>query len=190
MPSVVRALRAVAVPVRVIADIDVLNDEGTLRALVDALEGEWASIESDWRLLDSQVRSMGSPPLLSTIREQIERVLDEADESRLTSELTKSIRDLTKSQGGWSLVRATGGIRAVPAGDATQAAERLLDSLANLGLFVVSVGELEDWARDVGGHGPGWSTEALERGVHQQSAGHSEFVLRVAESLGAHGQSG
>lgn len=95
MPNVVRALRAVAVPVRVIADLDVLNDQGTLRALVEALEGEWSSIEPDWRVLDSQVRNMGSPPLLSAIREQIERVFDEAGESRLNSDITKSIRDLT-----------------------------------------------------------------------------------------------
>lgn len=85
-------------------------------------------------------------------------------------------------------MRDTGGIRAIPAGDATQAAERLLDSLATLGLFVVPVGELEDWARYVGGHGPAWATEALERGVHEESGVHSEFVLRVGESLGAYRQ--
>lgn len=183
MASVVKALRMVDVPVRVVADLDVLNEQGVLRGIIEALDGDWSDFEADWRVLDAQVRQLGGPPLLSSVEEQVREVFAEADEERLTPGVTEKIRALTKIEGGWSRVRATGGAQAFPPGEATQAGERLLEALGDLGLHVVPVGQLEDWGRDIAGHGRMWVTKALEQGVHNREDGHVDFVLKLAAAL-------
>lgn len=160
---------------------DVLSESRTLRSIVEVLGGEWSTFETDWRMLDAEVRRLGAPPLLSTVREQVEKVFTEAEQTRLSREIADKVRDVTRTESGWSRVRALGGEQAFPAGQATQAGERLLGGLANLGLWVVPVGELESWAKDLGGHGPSWVTKALEEGVHERAGGHVDFVLRIGK---------
>lgn len=181
MASVVQALRMVDVPVGVVADLDVLDDGGVLSAIIEALGGSWSNFEGDWRVLDAQVRQLGGPPLLATVREQVEEVFAKASEERLTPAITEKVRRATRIEGGWSRVRATGGTQAFPSGQATQAGERLLEGLRNLGLYVVPVGQLEDWAKDIAGHGRVWVTKALEEGVHEREGGHVDFVLSLAQ---------
>jgi hypothetical protein len=58
----------------------------------------------------------------------------------------------------------SGGIYTLPR-DARQQADALLAGLAEYGLFVVPVGELENWLPEleVGGHGPEWLTQVFHR---------------------------
>lgn len=56
-----------------------------------------------------------------------------------------------------------------------------MEGLRNLGLYVVPVGQLEDWAKDIAGHGRVWVTKALEEGVHEREGGHVDFVLSLAQ---------
>lgn len=46
---VIRALRAIAVPVLVIADFDVLNEETVLSGLVEAAGSDWAELRDLWK---------------------------------------------------------------------------------------------------------------------------------------------
>ena len=55
LPLVVRALREVDVPVRAVADFDILADEQPLRSVVEALSSDWATVESDWRTVKASV---------------------------------------------------------------------------------------------------------------------------------------
>lgn len=57
MKTVIEALRAVDVPVRAVADFDVLREKEPLRSIVQGLGGEWASVEDDWRVLKSALDS-------------------------------------------------------------------------------------------------------------------------------------
>lgn len=41
----------------------------------------------------------------------------------------------------------------------------MCEKLAKCGLFVVPVGELEGFARSVGGHGPKWVNSVLEKNL-------------------------
>lgn len=51
----------------------------------------------------------------------------------------------------------------LPAGDATAAYRRLNQILNDAGIYVVPVGELECFIKDVGGHGPEWTNKVLEQ---------------------------
>lgn len=55
------------------------------------------------------------------------------------------------------------GYTAIPRGDATAAFGRLNQACKNCGIHIVTVGELECFVKEVGGHGPEWVNTVLER---------------------------
>jgi len=183
VPTVIDALSALDVPVRAVCDIDVLREQGLLRRLIEALGGQWADVERDWRIVKSNVDGIRRQnPTLAEVRAGIAGVLDESEEVRLTEHLSRRIRDLIKADDGWTALKAAG-FAATPPGDATAAIHRLDTQLRTLGLFVPPVGELEGWDREVGGHGPPWVVEAMRNGIHQQQGALADFVTSIAASV-------
>ena len=63
----------------------------------------------------------------------------------------------------------------------TIACNNLFESFERLGLFIVPVGELEGFARSVGGHGPRWVNSVLIRDLANdpELEGAREFVKKV-----------
>jgi hypothetical protein len=163
MPVVVDALRAVGVPMAVIADFDVLRDQVPLEAIYSRLGGTWSDIEGDWHVVRSAIDDMGAAPLVSSAREDLDRILVEA--ASRGSRLARGIRNATRVDDGWATDKR-GGLAALPSGDASTRATELLARLSAQGLFVVEVGELERWAPGVGGHGPTWVVEVLNQDLH------------------------
>ena len=98
----------------------------------------------------------------------------------------------TRVRQGWGSVATAcwrNRVAAVPQGEASAAADRLLRNLSGAGIFVVDVGELERWVPDIGGHGPSWCTAVLAAGRHEDPAlAARDFVERVASSVGLVGQ--
>ncbi len=185
MPTVISALRAVSVPVKVVADFDVLRDKGTFRKIVESLGGAWNSIESDWNILTSALQSKLKAPSISYVREEIDKVFAAAPEQTLQKEDSEKIKQLTKVASAWDEVKRSG-THAVPAGDATQSLKTLLEKLRVLGLFVVKVGELESFVREIGGHGPTWVNEVHRRKFHTDPSRTEEarkFMKAVGESV-------
>lgn len=76
-----------------------------------------------------------------------------------------------QSHGLWDSVKNQGSA-AVPIGEPTIAARRLLDTLQEIGVHVVPVGEMEGFDRSQSLHGAPWVSHALERGVHQEQVVH------------------
>jgi ABC-type cobalamin/Fe3+-siderophores transport system ATPase subunit len=180
-PLVIRALRAVSVPVAVVADFDVLREEPLLRQIAVALEGDWEQIRPLWNPVAAAISAMGNAPTLVTAREAVTEVLNAAEGSRLSRDDAQAIRDATRVDDGWGRVKQ-GGLAMLPQGETSERAALLLNALSELGLFVVPVGELERWATDVGRHGPAWVSEALERNRHVENAeAPREFVTRVTD---------
>jgi hypothetical protein len=185
MPTVINALKAVSVPVKVVTDFDVLRDKGTFRRIVESLGGEWNSVESEWQIVTSALRNKSKSPSISYVREEIDKVFVKAPEQTLRKEDAEEIKRLTKVASGWDEAKRSG-INAVPAGDATQSLRILLEKLHRLGLFVVKVGELESFAREVGGHGPTWVNEVHRRKLHTDPSRTEEarkFMKAVGESI-------
>ena len=50
----------------------------------------------------------------------------------------------------------------MPPGDATSAFNNLNNILQENGIYIVPVGELECFIKDIGGHGPEWTNKVLE----------------------------
>ena len=118
---------------------------------------------------------------MGDVRNEIEDCLGQDDTQRLTEAQTRRVKDVVKSTDGWRHVRGSG-VAAIPNGEARQAADRLLSSLAELGLFVVPVGALEGWVPEIGGHGPAFVSAALDARAHETNGDLKDFVLGVAQS--------
>jgi ABC-type cobalamin/Fe3+-siderophores transport system ATPase subunit len=169
MPTAISALAPMGVPVAAILDIDVLRDANLLERIVTALHGDWELLRQDWSILAAAVGQMPiDAPTIESVRAQMEGILGEDPTVSLQEEQTRRIREITRSRDGWRRVREAG-VSALPHGDATAAANRLLDGLAAIGAFVVAVGSLEGWAPEIGGHGPAFVDQALSVQVHKRS---------------------
>jgi energy-coupling factor transporter ATP-binding protein EcfA2 len=162
LPVVVRALAQLGVPLRVVADFDVLNDKHPLKAIVEASGLDWALLESDFRLVKDSV-DQKKPELESAdVDTAIRAVLDDISDGSFPREAKREIKGILDRTSAWSIAKKVG--RAfVPSGAATQALNRLLGNLRAGGLFVVEVGELEGFDRASSGHGPKWVNQSIQK---------------------------
>ncbi|MBK9162520.1 MAG: AAA family ATPase [Acidobacteria bacterium] len=162
LPVVIRALREVDVPVRAVADFDVLSEKEPLKTIVEALGIEWAGIRSDWLLVKSAVD--GKKPDLSTdeVKKEIEELLSAVTSTTFPPSTKADIQKVLRRTSAWANAKLVGKAF-VPSGDPSMACERLLSNLRTGGLHVVEVGELEGYVRTVGGHGPRWVNAVLTR---------------------------
>ena len=181
MSSVVDALRAVSVPVVVVADFDVLRNPTDVAKIVGSLGGDFTRCETDLKVVASALTSDEKPLRKLTLKDELNRQLDAFPNEALSRQEVESLRTLMKAESGWDKAKRSG-LQAVPQGDAYRACERLLAGLRETGLCVVPVGELERFAPSVAGHGPSWVSAVLEQKIHE-SPGHDalEFVKGIRE---------
>jgi len=164
LPKAVRAVTQFGVRTGVIADLDLLADSDLLADLIGALRGHWTAYEKDYKIVSSAVADLAVSPEVSSVREQLHRLLD-GKGGRLDAATAKAAKRLLGVRSGWQEIKL-GGLARLPAGDASRAARSLLDGIAGLGLFLVPVGELERWVTVIGGHGPEWLSKVLEGNRH------------------------
>jgi hypothetical protein len=190
LPKAIRVLDSLSVPIAAVADIDVLRDEALLKKIVEALDGDWTeAMATDFGVVSSAVKQLpAAAPVIRDVSDQISQTLGEDMSARLTEEHSRRIRAITKSSDGWRLVRDSGGLNAIPNGDARSSAERLVEALADTGLFVVRDGALEHWAPTIGKDGPAFVSAALAQDVHRENAALHAFVTRIATFLAAPGE--
>lgn len=180
MARVVAALRALNVDVKLIPDIDVLNDEEVLKGIVDAYGIEWETIKVDYRILVSNLHSAREKIDRSVAKTTIQQILDGKTDQCLSSEEIKQIQETVKTISKWDNIKKMG-IHAIPAGDATAAFMRLNTVLKAAGIYLVPVGELECFIKEVGGHGPAWVNNVLENYPDFDNAVYNEIIEFVSE---------
>lgn len=171
LAKVASALGAVAVPVVASPDLDVLNDEATLRRLAESLGGDWSAMEGDYRVATQQFRAPREPVPVVSVRNAIDRYLGSVLESNPRRQwdnvLKNEVRTITRSGGNpWSALKKYGEVAFQ--GESAAAAARLLDLLEANGVVPVRVGELERFGASLGvAKGAGWLPAALDAGVHR-----------------------
>jgi ABC-type branched-subunit amino acid transport system ATPase component len=164
MPVVIRSLMNLGVPVTVIADFDLLNDEHPLRPIVAAVGGDWAALEQGWRAVKSAIEDKKPELSSEEVTNEITQVLAGIDDRIFPSNAGRAIRKILARSSPWATAKQAG--RAfVPNGEATARFDALMEQLHGLGVFVVEVGEIEQFVKSVGNHGPSWVNTALERNL-------------------------
>lgn len=188
MSKLVDTLKALDVPVSVIADIDVLNEENTFKALVDKLGGMWSDIQPHWHTVTQAVLSK-RPPLNATqvkglITEKIDKVGGTAE---FPQAIERGIKNIFKTVSPWSALKQSGR-RGLPSGEPTTQYDQLADKCAAIGLWIVPVGEVEGFCQSLGSHGPGFVEKVLETkdlAKDAELAEAREFVAKIWQRAGS-----
>jgi len=168
MRTIVTALRAIGVPVRVVADFDVLRDQMDLQRLFESLGGVWSAVERDWKIVKAAVDDRRAQLATEDVKEEITDILDGIRSSVFPEDKAVQIRDVLKKASAWGEAKRVGKAF-LPSGDATVAYQALNKGLREKGLYVVEVGELERFCPTIAGHGPGWVTDVLARDLSNDS---------------------
>lgn len=158
MPVVIDALNAVGMHPTVVVDIDLLNDEMIARKILSSCGGNWDDVSADYRIVSSQITASKKP----IERETLEKQLALSESPTLSSDEIRQIRAILNQPNPWALVKKYGE-RGIPSGDATLAFQRIKEEFARRCIFLVPVGELEGFIKAVGGHGPEWVNNVLDK---------------------------
>lgn len=155
-------LRSLDVPVSVIADIDLLNDEGTFKNLFQKLGGNWADVSPHWKAVVEAVEKQ-RPPLNA---EQVAKLIGDqlqgvSGTKEFPVEKERAIKEVFKTVSTWGAMKRSGR-SALPAGEAIKHFDALTAKCSEKGLWIVPVGEIEGFCRSVGAHGPGFVERVLE----------------------------
>ena len=181
IPSVVTALRAVSVPVIVVADFDILRDAADMRRTVTSLGGNFEDFRADLAMVSAALESDVKPLRRLTLKDEISQRIDALPNETLTAREADALRAVIKAENGWDKAKRAG-LSAVPQGPAYEACARLLAALERLGMLVVPVGELERFAPGVPGHGPGWVTAVLEQKLHEAPSTDARLFVSAIRS--------
>lgn len=186
IPLVARSLQKIGVVTRAIVDFDILAEEHTLKQTVDALGGDWETIQQNWRTVKQSIEQKGQPLRIDHVRQEIDRVLsgEEGQTVHLSENGAERIKEVLRAGSAWREAKRSGK-SFVPGGQARQALDQLLADLRRIGLFVVDVGELERFVPSVGNHGWKWLAEVLEKDLRADSLLREarEFVGQLLDSL-------
>lgn len=162
MAKIASSLRVLNIDIRLILDMDILNEKNTFKSILDVYGIEWSSVEKDYNIIVSSLDTKRVKIGRDEARLKINNVLDNAKGEELTDEEMRRIRSAVKVNSKWDDLKSMG-VCAIPNGDATTSFNRMNDRLLSNGIYIVLVGELEGFVRQVGGHGPEWVNRVIER---------------------------
>ena len=165
LPLVATALKTLGVDFRIIPDLDILNNPDLIKSLYEICGGQWPTIEKKYNVVAAGTKSLDKPTSLEEQRARIEKTLSEFEKAGIKDLNKKQLDTLKKTifeHKGWSMIKKSG-IRALPNGDPQEAIEALNTALKQVGIHLPLVGELENFIPTVGGHGPSWVEDVINK---------------------------
>ena len=157
IPKVAAVLRRIGVPVKAVFDVDFLAEPALVETTVEAFGGRWAEVEPLWVRVDAAVRNGIKAKTVGQIKEEIVALLEKAGEGNLPK---GDVVEAMKQGKPWAEVKRYGA-RGIPKGEAQLAYNALRDKLEEIGVFLVPVGEIENFCQEIGLHGPKFVTKLL-----------------------------
>lgn len=158
IPKIAVVLKQIGVPVKAMFDLDFLSEMSMVREAVEAFGGVWSEILPHWKIVDSGVRDLVKPKSQEMVFREVKAFIDEETPKTFNR---KPLYDILKNSNGWQLVKKNGST-AIPSGDATKNFNLLVEKLEALGIYLVLVGEIENFSKETSSHGPKFVASLLE----------------------------
>lgn len=162
LPVIAKALLSLKIDYRIIADIDVLDDENVFKSVVESVGVKWDEVLNDYKVIVENLRAQREKVPRGEIVELLNNITGQEGTYLADGEVGR-IKDCIKTESKWSLLKK-GGVPIIPSGEPTQAWHKLDLQLKKHGLYIVPVGELENFVKEVGNsklHGPKWVDKVL-----------------------------
>lgn len=157
VPKVAAVLRKIGVPIKAVFDIDFLSERTLVETTVKAFGGSWESIEPFWCRVDSAVRDGVKPKTVEEIKSEIAALLANSEPEKLPK---GDISEAMKQGKPWAEVKKHGS-SGIPRGEAQENYRALKERLEQIGIYLVPVGEIENFCPEIGSHGPKYVTKLL-----------------------------
>jgi hypothetical protein len=171
MGELAETLKALGVPVSIIADLDLLNDEGTFKGLLQKLGGCWSEIGPHWRAIKTSVEGLRPPMTADQVKSLIAKELEAVGGvGPFPKQAERQVKHIFKTLSPWEFVKQAGR-SGFSVGQTTSHFDQLSDKCSQIGLWLVPVGELEGFCRSVDArHGPAF----VEKVLRERALEHDE----------------
>ena len=153
------ALSPLRVPISVIADFDILDDEETFKSLSDTVGVSWEEIKPKWKVVFEYVQSLRPQLETSEVKTEINRILDSVKEDHLPKKVNNELHKVLKQSSAWGKAKDAG--YNYLKGDSYKAFRDIDIACREKGLYIVPVGQLESFYRSSSSHGTKWVNEVL-----------------------------
>ncbi len=175
MSRIIKALRSLNINVKLIADIDVLNDKEVFKGIVESFDVDFGTMQTDYNNIVFNLHSPKEKIDRNSAKAEINQVLEGSNDTELSKGEIKSIREAISTISKWEGLKSAGAT-AIPAGNATTSFKTINQRLKSVGIYIVPVGELECFIKEVGGHGPEWVNTVLESYPNLDDAVYNEIT--------------
>ena len=155
--KIAEVLRRIGVPVKAVFDIDFLNEKLLVEETVSAFGGSWDDFKDLWDRVDKAVKSGLKPKSVDDIKQDLKSVIEDWKEGRPP---VRDVLEAMKQNSAWNIVKRFG-VDAIPSGNAQNDYDLLRKKLEAIGIYLVPVGEVENFCRSLGSHGPKFVNKLL-----------------------------
>nr|WP_315167349.1 AAA family ATPase [uncultured Flavobacterium sp.] len=162
VPTVIKALKKLNVPMSIVTDFDVLNNINPIKSIYENLGGTWSDVEKDWNLVKAEIERKRPEFLTEDLKDEIKVVFDSTSERIFPKEKISEINRALKKASPWTEAKQVGKAY-IPSGNATQAFEKIQIKFKEKGFYILEVGELECFDKSIGNHGPKWVNDVLNK---------------------------
>ncbi|MDI9222513.1 AAA family ATPase [Pantoea sp. EA-12] len=160
IPGIVEAIRASGVPVKAIFDFDLISERNTINKTLDAFgcpKDEKELILDLWGQINSSVVQGFKEPDPDEFKNYLTKLIDSIPAESLSK---SKVEEAFKQKKPWSKVKRDG-IMGLPKGNVRKVFTNFNDRLKKMGIFLVPVGEVENFCPEIGLHGPSFVEKFL-----------------------------
>lgn len=161
IPTIAQSLKPLGVSPICIFDVDVLLSNEVLAACCEALNFDLGRYGS---LLKRLHDSIAVPPA-GQILEEIASTVEKVDESSGDFEVDDAVRSVKRTVEklgkSWALKR--GGFQILPSGPLQVDIKKLVGDLRSVGIYILTIGEMENFDKTVGRHGQRWVERVMQK---------------------------
>jgi len=156
--KIANVLRQVGVPVKAVFDIDFLAEANLVEETVKVFGGEWENIKPLWKQVDTAVRDGVKPKSPSEIKNMLYDKINECEPDILP--LKTDIIEIMKQDSAWNMVKRFGKV-VIPTGHAQTNYNSMKEKLEKIGIYIIDNGEIENFCREIPGHGTKFVTNLM-----------------------------
>lgn len=158
--GIAKILRLTGVPVKAIYDFDLLSEKNTFEVALEAFgcnKEKKDSIVNLWKQINAEVTQKIKQKNDTEIKELLLTTITETDAKKISKGM---LEEIFKQKKPWSEVKKHG-VGGLPNGNIRSVFKELNQELKNLGIYLVPVGEVENFSPETGLHGPAFVTKFL-----------------------------
>jgi hypothetical protein len=115
----IKALNKLNVPIKVIADFDILNNKEPLKTIFEYLGGNWDNVQADWTLAKKEIESKRPEFLTSDVKDEITDILNSVSDRIFPKNKVSEINKILKKSSPWTEAKEIGKAY-IPSGNTTQ----------------------------------------------------------------------